>query len=71
MKTYTSEQKLNQCKRVVTDLLAACGEQDMPALVTEAKEQAVAPGYLTKALNELKRDGVICFDAEYQTFDLN
>ena len=71
MKTYTTEQKLEQCKCVVVHLLAACGEQDMAALVTEAKGQAVAPGYLTKALNELQRDGVIRFDAEYQTFDLN
>ena len=67
----SKEYKLHQCKNVIEAFLAACGPATMQELVQECRTQAVAPGYMVQAINSLKNDSVIYFDAEYYCFDLN
>ena len=62
--------KTEQCKRVITDYLAACGPAEYADLLREVKAQAQAPGRMTKAMIELKNEGAIIFDTEFDCFDL-
>lgn len=65
----TPAQKLESTRQAITLFLGACGPADMGELVREVKTQAY-PAYLPKALHQLRVEGLVSFDPEYNDFDL-